>query len=149
MLIHHDSGSPSPTNQKALTVSGGRPLGPPPLPFGGLAAGRWRSSDLFFHRFILVFFRIWFSSDIDEVVAMMTLWNKVSPAFPYLDDVRSGADDGQVRASAAKSEGSSRSLQLVCQSRDVVGCLLLWRLRHLLSIYSATRFDFFNPLFWW
>ena len=32
------------------------------------------------------------------------LWNKVSPAFPYLDDVRSGADDSQVRASFARSE---------------------------------------------
>ena len=36
----------------------------------------------------------------------MTLWNKVSPAFPYFDDVCSGADDGQVRVSSARSEGS-------------------------------------------
>ena len=36
----------------------------------------------------------------------MTLWNKVSPAFPYLDDVRSSADDGQVGVSSARSEGS-------------------------------------------
>ena len=36
----------------------------------------------------------------------MMLWNKVSPAFPYLDDVRSGADDGQVGVSSARSEGS-------------------------------------------
>ena len=54
----------------------------------------------------LVFFRIWLSSDIDEVVATMTFWNKVSPAFPNLDDVRSGADDGQARASSARSEDS-------------------------------------------
>ena len=37
---------------------------------------------------------------------MMKLWNKVSPVFPYLDDVRSDADDGQVRVSSARSEGS-------------------------------------------
>ena len=36
----------------------------------------------------------------------MTFWNKVSPTFPYLDDVRSGADDGQVRVSSARSEDS-------------------------------------------
>ena len=35
----------------------------------------------------------------------MTFWNKVSPAFPYFDDVRSGADDGQARVSSARSEG--------------------------------------------
>jgi len=31
------------------------------------------------------------------VVAMMTLWNKVSSASPYLDDVRSGISEGPVR----------------------------------------------------
>ena len=36
----------------------------------------------------------------------MTFWNKVSPAFPNLDDVHSGADDGQARASSARSEDS-------------------------------------------
>ena len=36
----------------------------------------------------------------------MTFLNKVSLAFPYLDDVHYGADDGQVRASSARSEGS-------------------------------------------
>ena len=36
----------------------------------------------------------------------MTLWNKVSPAFLYLDDVRSGTDDGHMRVSSARSEGS-------------------------------------------
>ena len=43
----------------------------------------------------------------------------------------------------------TRSLQLVCQSEDAVGCLLLSRFRPLLSICSAIRSDFFNPLFWW
>ena len=36
----------------------------------------------------------------------MTFWNKVSPAFPYLDEVYSGSHDGQVRVSSARSEGS-------------------------------------------
>ena len=36
----------------------------------------------------------------------MTLWNKVPHAFFYLDDVRSGVDDGQVGLSSARSEGS-------------------------------------------
>ena len=36
----------------------------------------------------------------------MTFWNKVFSAFSYLDDVRSGADDGQVGVSSARSEGS-------------------------------------------
>ena len=36
----------------------------------------------------------------------MTLWNKVSPVFFCLDDIRSGTDDGHVRVSSARSEGS-------------------------------------------
>ena len=36
----------------------------------------------------------------------MTLWNKVSPAFSYLDDIRSSVDDGPVGVSSARSEGS-------------------------------------------
>jgi hypothetical protein len=37
------------------------------------------------------------SSDINKVVVKMMLWNKVSSASPYLDDVLSGADEGPVR----------------------------------------------------
>ena len=33
-------------------------------------------------------------------------WNKVSSVVFYLDDVRSGADDGQVGVSSVRSEGS-------------------------------------------
>ena len=36
----------------------------------------------------------------------MTFWNKVSSDFSYLDDVRSSADDSQVRVSSARSEDS-------------------------------------------
>ena len=36
----------------------------------------------------------------------MMHWNKVSLIFPHLDDVRSGADEGQVGVSSASSEGS-------------------------------------------
>ena len=93
---------------------------------------------------LLVFFKSWFSSDIGEVVAtMMTCWNKVFLAFLYLDDVRSDAVEGHVGISSARSESS---LQIFV---DTVDCLLLWRLRPLLSIRSTTRSDFFNPLFWW
>ena len=79
----------------------------------------------------------------------MMLWNKVSPVFPYLDDVRSGTNDGQVGVSFVKFKGSLYIFAAeVCQSGDAVGCLLLWRLRHLLSICSAIISGFFNPLFW-
>jgi hypothetical protein len=44
-----------------------------------------------------------FSSDINKVVVKMTLWNKVSPASPYLDDVLSGAEEGTVRVDSARS----------------------------------------------
>jgi hypothetical protein len=37
------------------------------------------------------------------VVVKMTLWNKVSPASPYLDDVLSGAGEGLVRVGSARS----------------------------------------------
>ena len=38
--------------------------------------------------------------------ATMTFWNKVSSTFSYLDDVRSSADDSQVRVSSVRSECS-------------------------------------------
>ncbi|CAL5059187.1 unnamed protein product [Urochloa decumbens] len=49
------------------------------------------------------------------VAATMTLWNKVSPAFPYLDDVRSGGDEGPVRVGSAGSVGSLQTFA-VCVS---------------------------------
>ena len=41
----------------------------------------------------------------------------------------------------------SRSLQLVCQSGDAIGCPLLWRFRPLLSIRSVIRSGLFNLCF--
>ena len=40
---------------------------------------------------------------IDEVVASMILWNKVSSAPPYLDDVRSDINEGSVRVCSVRS----------------------------------------------
>ena len=54
---------------------------------------------------LLVFFKIWFSNDIGKVVAMMTLWNKVFTAFPYLDDIRFGIDKGLIRVGSVRFEG--------------------------------------------
>ena len=45
---------------------------------------------------LISFFRVWFSSDIDEVMVTMMHWNKVFLVFLYLDDVHSGTDDGQM-----------------------------------------------------
>jgi hypothetical protein len=43
------------------------------------------------------------SSDINKVVVKMTLWNKVYPASPYLDDALSGADEGPMRVGSTRS----------------------------------------------
>ena len=85
---------------------------------------------------LLSFCRVWFSSDIDEVVVTMTLWNKVSPAFPYLDDVRSSADDGQVGVSSARSEGS---LQIFAVGVSIRRCSWL----SFVVATSTSSFDMF------
>ena len=90
---------------------------------------------LFLHLFS--FFRVWFSSDIDEVVATMTFWNNVSPAFFYLDDIRSGADDGQVRVSSARSESS---LQIFAVGVSVRRCSWL----SFVVAISTSSFDLFG-----
>ena len=66
----------------------------------------------------------------------MMLWNKVSPVFPYLDDVRSGTDDGHVRVSSARSEGS---LQIFAVGVSVRRCS--W-----LSFVVVTSTSSFNIL---
>ena len=66
----------------------------------------------------------------------MTLWNKVSPVFPYLDDVRSGADDGQVGVSSARSEGS---LQIFAVGVSIRRCSWL----SFVVATSTTSFDLF------
>jgi hypothetical protein len=95
---------------------------------------------------MLVFFQGWFSSDISEVAAMMTLWNKVSPVCPYLDDVRSGADKGPVRVGSARFEGS---LQIFAVGVSIKRCSWL----PYVVVTSTSSFDLFcnkiqNPLFW-
>ena len=67
---------------------------------------------------------------------MMTLWNKVSPAFPYFDDVRSGTDDGQVRVSSARSEGS---LQIFAIDVSIRRCNWLF----FVVATSTSSFDIF------
>jgi hypothetical protein len=42
------------------------------------------------------------SSDINNMAVKIMLWNKVSPASPYLDDVLSGASEGPVRFGSAR-----------------------------------------------
>uniref|UniRef100_A0A8R7QKI1 Uncharacterized protein n=1 Tax=Triticum urartu TaxID=4572 RepID=A0A8R7QKI1_TRIUA len=57
-----------------------------------------------------IFLRFCFSGDIDEVMATMACWNKVSPVSPYLDDVRSGAGERPVRVCVPRSVGSLQIL---------------------------------------
>jgi hypothetical protein len=53
---------------------------------------------------VLVFFLLGLvSSDINKVMVKMTLWNKVSPASPYLGDVLPSTDEGPVRFGSARS----------------------------------------------
>ena len=66
----------------------------------------------------------------------MTLWNKVSPAFLYLDDVLSGADDGQVRVSSAKSKDS---LQIFTVGVPIRRCSWLF----FVVATSTSSFDLF------
>ena len=70
------------------------------------------------------------------MVATITVWNKVSPAFPYLDDVRSGTDDGQVRVSSARSEGS---LQIFAVGVSIRRCSCL----SFVVATSTSSFDLF------
>ena len=66
----------------------------------------------------------------------MTLSNKISSIFPYLDGVYFGTDEGQVKVGSAKFDIFSRSLQMVYQLGDVVGCFLLWRLQPIFLFVS-------------
>ena len=129
----------------AVLFSSRRRQALPPLPL------RWprREWGLIFFLHPFSFFRVWFFSDIDKVVATITLWNKVSPVFPYLDDIRSGADDGQVRVSSARSEDSLQIFTVGVSVRRCSCLSFVVAISTLLSICSTTRFGFFNPLFWW
>ncbi|XBJ19953.1 hypothetical protein VPH35_010861 [Triticum aestivum] len=61
-------------------------------------------------RLVLFFLGFCFSGGIDEVVATMACWNKVSPVSPYLDDFRFGAGEGPVRVCVPRSVGSLQIL---------------------------------------
>lgn len=65
--------------------------------------------------FAFVPLKFCFPSGIDEAVAAMVCWNKVSPASTYLDNVRSSADKGPVRVCVVGSVGSLQILA-VCVS---------------------------------
>ena len=67
----------------------------------------------------------------------MTLWNKVSSVFPYLDDVRSDADKGQLGVSSTRSEGS---LQIFAVGVSVRRCSWL----SFLVAISTSSFDLFG-----
>jgi hypothetical protein len=75
------------------------------------------------------------------VVATMTFWNKVSPVFFYLDDVRSGADDDQVRVSSARFEGS---LQIFAVGVSVSRCSWL----SFVVAITTSSFDLFGDKIW-
>ena len=87
-------------------------------PSGGLA-GRWRRTRPLYRSSLLVFFKVWFSSGIGEMVATIMFWNKVSPAFFYLDNVRSDVDKGEVGVSSTRSEGY---LQIFAVGRCWIPC---------------------------
>ena len=117
-------------------IKNGPLLTPMASPVGGGAG-----THFFCRSSLLVFFQIWFFSDISEVVAMMELWNNVSPVYPYLEDVRSGTDKGLVRVGSAKSEGS---LQIF-----VVGVLIrrcCWQ--SYVVVTSNSSFDLFCNKIW-
>ena len=67
----------------------------------------------------------------------MPLWNKVSPAFPYRDDVLSDADDGQVGVSFVRSEVS---LQIFAVGVSIRRCSWL----SFVVAISTSSFDLFG-----
>lgn len=91
----------------------------PLLPSGGSPAsvGREAGTDsLCRYSFFLLDF---VSSDIDKVVVMVTLWNKVSLTYPYFNDVRSGADEGPMRVGSTRSVGY---IQIFAIGESVMRC---------------------------
>lgn len=84
-----------------------RHLGPPSLPRPTVSSA---SREVGTRQSCFIFLGFCFFGGIDEVVATMAYWNKVSPVSPYLDDVRSGADEGPVRVCVSRSVVSFRIL---------------------------------------
>jgi hypothetical protein len=77
---------------------------------------------------------------------MMTHWKKVSPSSTYLEDIQSGEVKGPVWVGSARFEGS---LQILAVGVSMRGCSWLSFdvvLQPLLSVCSAARSGFSNPL---
>ena len=88
-------------------------------------------------RLVLFFLGFCFSGGIDEVVATMACWNKVSPVSPYLDGVRPGASEGPVRVCVPRYVVSLQILAVYvfqgeilaafwCGNFDIFFCVVLW-----------------------
>ena len=80
---------------------------------------------------------------------MMTFWNKLSLAFPCLDDVCSGADDGQVEASSARSECSLQIFVVAVSIRRYSWLSFVMVMSTSSFDLFCDKFRFFNPLLWW
>jgi hypothetical protein len=70
------------------------------------------------------------SNDINKVVVKMVLWNKVSLASPYLDDVLSGTGEGPVRVDSTISVASLQTFAVGvfvtrCSWMSFVGVVLI------------------------
>ena len=80
---------------------------------------------------------------------MMTLWNKVFTAFPYLDDIRFGIDKGLIRVGSVRFEGF---IEIFVVDVSIRRCNCLF----FVVAISTSSFDLFSdkirflhPLFSW
>jgi hypothetical protein len=78
----------------------------------------------------------------------MIIWNNISPASSYLDDVRSSIGEGLVRVCSVHLL-FFRSWLLVYLSEEAIDWLSMRRSRSLLLVNYIARSDIFNTLFWW
>ena len=78
---------------------------------------------------------------IVEVVATMIIWNNISPASPYFDDVRSGISEGPVIVWSVQSVVLQILAFGVCLPDEAVGWFSMRQSRSLfLSIYNKVRY---------
>jgi hypothetical protein len=75
--------------------------------------GGKRSEDL-----SVFYLRFCFTSNIDEVVAMMACWNKISSVSSYPNDVQSDASERRVRVCVPRFVGSLRILAVDVSVKD-------------------------------
>jgi hypothetical protein len=76
----------------------------------------------------------------------MIIWNNISPASSYLDDVRSSIGEGLVRVCFVHLL-FFRSWLLVYLSEEAIDWLSMRRSRSLLLVNYIARSDIFNTLF--